>query len=75
MKFKNQEAQKWWVYKSLKEFKIKLSKLNINLQIIKPMITNLFFESLFKKKIFQFIGIKHMNLIIFNLIITLQKKL
>ena len=52
MKFKNQEAQKWWVYKSLKEFKIKLSKLNINLQIIKTDDYKSFFESLFKKKKF-----------------------
>ncbi len=53
MKFKNQEAQKWWVYKSLKEFKIKLSKLNINLQIIKTDDYKSFFESLFKKKNFS----------------------
>ena len=34
-KFENQEAQKWWVIKSLKEFKNKLLKMNIKLEIIK----------------------------------------
>ncbi len=52
-KFENQEAQKWWVYKSLKDFKIKLSKLNINLQIIKTDDYKSFFESLLKKKNFS----------------------
>ena len=33
-KFQNQEAQRWWVGKSLDEFKLKLEKLNINLEII-----------------------------------------
>ncbi len=34
-KFQNQEAQKWWIYKSLEEFKKKLINFNINLEIIK----------------------------------------
>ena len=33
-KFKLQEAQRWWVSKSLEEFKKKLNNFNINLEII-----------------------------------------
>ena len=49
-KFQNQEAQKWWVGKSLEEFKIKLSKYNINLQIISTDTYKQFFENLLKRK-------------------------
>ena len=49
-KFQNQEAQRWWVGKSLDEFKLKLEKLNINLEIIQINSYKLFFEKLFKKK-------------------------
>ncbi len=52
-KFKDQEAQKWWVSKSLKEFKNKLSSYNINLEIIKTDTYKSFFEKLFKKKDFS----------------------
>ena len=34
-KFLDQEAQRWWVSQSLQEFKNKLLKYNINLEIIK----------------------------------------
>ena len=33
--FENQVAQKWWVSRSLEEFKKKLDELNISLEIIK----------------------------------------
>ena len=58
-KFENQESQKWWVGKSLEEFKKQLLKYNINLEIIKVESYKSFFEKLFKKKILQFIGTKH----------------
>ena len=47
--FDNQtEAQKWWVSKSLENFKKDLSKYNINLQTIKDNELNVF--SKIKKK-------------------------
>ena len=49
-KFKNQEAQKWWVRRSLEEFKRRLIEININLEIINTKSYKLFFEKLFKKK-------------------------
>ena len=48
-KFENQEAQRWWVSKSLSEFRKQLDKLNINLEIIKTENYKSFFEQLFKK--------------------------
>ena len=48
-KFQNQEAQKWWIYKSLEEFKKKLINFNINLEIIKTDNYKTFFEKLFKR--------------------------
>ncbi len=52
-KFKYQEAQKWWISKSLNEFKLRLSKINIKLQIISTDSYRSFFENLFKKKNFS----------------------
>ena len=49
-KFETQEAQKWWVSQSLKEFRIKLNELNINLEIIKTETYKSFFEKIFKQK-------------------------
>ena len=49
-KFEHQEAQKWWVSKSLIEFKKKLMDYNISLEIIKTDSYQNFFEKLFKKK-------------------------
>ena len=63
-KFENQEAQKWWISKSLEKFEKKLNEYNINLQIIKTENYKSFFDKLTNKKIFQFIGIGPMNLII-----------
>ncbi len=48
--FKNQEAQKWWVTKSLSEFKKRLSNFNISLEIVKINSYKLFFDKLLKKK-------------------------
>ena len=52
-KFEKQESQKWWVGKSLEEFKKKLLKYNINLEIVKVENYKSFFEKLFKKKNFS----------------------
>ncbi len=49
-KFESQEAQGWWVSKSLKEFRTKLYENNINLEIIKTETYKSFFEKLFNKK-------------------------
>ena len=48
--FENRQAQSWWVAKSLEEFKNKLNKYNINLEIIKTDTFGSFFEKLQKKK-------------------------
>ena len=52
-KFKFQEAQKWWISKSLEEFKKKLNNFNINLEIIQTETYKPFFEKLFSKKNFS----------------------
>ncbi len=52
-KFDHQESQKWWVAKSLEEFKKKLLNYNINLEIVKTETYKSFFEKLFKKKNFS----------------------
>ena len=44
-KFEEQEAQKWWLGKSLEEFKNKLIKYNINLEIINVESYQSFFKS------------------------------
>ncbi len=51
-KFEYQQAQSWWVGKSLEEFKNKLNKYNINLEIIKTETYKSFFELLFRKNNF-----------------------
>ncbi len=51
-KFENQDAQRWWVGKSLEEFKKKLSKYNINLEIILTENYKSFFEKLYLRKNF-----------------------
>jgi len=48
--FKNQEAQKWWLSKSLLNFKKKLNDFNINLEIIETDSFKVFFDKLLKKK-------------------------
>ena len=44
--FKNQEAQKWWLSKSLFNFKKKLSNFNISLEIIETDSFKAFFDQL-----------------------------
>ena len=51
--YKYQEAQKWWLSKSLTNFKQKLNSLNINLQIIEIESFKFFFDELFKRKNFS----------------------
>ena len=52
-KFESQEAQKWWIGKSLEEFKKKLAYYNISLEIIKVDSYKNFFEKIFLKKNFS----------------------
>ncbi len=52
-KFQSQEAQKWWVSKSLDEFKKKLIPFNINLEIIEVENYKLFFDNINYKKNFS----------------------
>ena len=52
-KFQNQEAQKWWVSKSLTDFKKKLHEYNISLEIVKTDNYKNFFQKLFNKKNFS----------------------
>ena len=59
--YKNQEAQKWWLSKSLINFQKKLNEYNISLEILKTDSFKSFFNKLLKKKIFQYIGIKFMS--------------
>ena len=50
--YKDQEAQKWWLYKSLTNFKKKLINLNITLEIIETNSFKFFFDKLKKNKDF-----------------------
>jgi deoxyribodipyrimidine photo-lyase len=47
--YKDQEAQKWWLNKSLINFKKELNNFNINLEIIKIENFKIFFEKLYEK--------------------------
>ena len=51
--YKYQEAQKWWLSKSLLNFRKDLEKFNINLEIIETESFKIFFEKLFKKNDFS----------------------
>ena len=55
------EAQKWWLSRSLEVFKLELSKYKVNLQILEGNELEIF-SKIKKKIIFQYIGIKFMNL-------------
>jgi deoxyribodipyrimidine photo-lyase len=48
--YNNQEAQQWWLNKSLLSFQKKLNNFNISLEIIKTNSFKLFFDKLLKKK-------------------------
>jgi len=62
--YKNQEAQKWWLSKSLYNFQKKLDDLKINLEVIKTDSIKFFLINYLKLKISQFTGTKFMNQII-----------
>ena len=51
--YKFQEAQKWWLSKSLIHFRKNLEKFNINIEIIETESFKIFFEKLFKKNDFS----------------------
>ena len=51
-KFKDKNAQRWWIFNSLTNFRSELSKHNINLQIIKSDTYKSFFEKLLNKNDF-----------------------
>ena len=51
--YKEQQAQKWWLSKSLSNFRKKLNKNNINLEVIETNSFKIFFEKLSEKKDFQ----------------------
>ncbi len=51
--YKEQEAQKWWLSKSLLNFRKKLNNLNISLEIIETSSFKIFFDKLVKKKDFK----------------------
>ena len=50
--YKNQEAQKWWLSESLKNFKKKLNNLNISLEIVETNSFKIFFDKLLKRNNF-----------------------
>ena len=52
-KFQYQEAQRWWISKSLEEFKLRLEKYNINLELLKVDSYKSFFDNLLLKKDFS----------------------
>ena len=51
--FHNRSAQKWWLFKSLKNFKDKLDKFNILLEVIESESYNDAFEKILRKKNFS----------------------
>ena len=51
--YKDQEAQKWWLSKSLQNFRKDLNKLNISLEIVEANSFKNFFDKLVKKKDFS----------------------
>ena len=51
--FKEQQAQKWWLNKSLLNFEKQLNKLNINLEIVETKSFKIFFDKLVKKNDFS----------------------
>ena len=48
--YKNQEAQKWWLSKSLLNFQKKLNDLNITLEVVETNSFQIFFDKLIKKR-------------------------
>ena len=50
--YKDQDAQKWWLSRSLFNFREKLNKLNITLEIVETNSFKIFFDKLIKNKDF-----------------------
>jgi deoxyribodipyrimidine photo-lyase len=50
--YKDQEAQKWWLSKSLLNFRERLNNLNITLEIVETNSFKIFFDKLIKKNDF-----------------------
>ena len=50
--YKDQEAQKWWLSRSLFNFQKQLNNLNINLEIVETNSFKIFFDKLIKKRNF-----------------------
>ena len=67
-KFKHQSAQRWWVSRSIEDFRKTLNE-NINLQIVKVKDLKSFFDNLTKKTILRFIGTGFTSQIILILMI------
>ena len=51
--FQNKSAQRWWLFRSLENFKKKLNQFNITLEIIEAESYNEVFEKIIKKKNFS----------------------
>ena len=51
--FKDQEAQKWWLSRSLQNFRKKLNNLNISLEIVETNSFKIFFDKLINKRDFS----------------------
>ena len=51
--FKEQQAQKWWLNKSILNFQKKLNELNINLEIVETNSFKIFFDKLVQKNDFS----------------------
>ena len=52
--FQKQQAQTWWLYQSIKNFKKQLNELNINLEVIQTDSFKNFFDKIVKKKNISF---------------------
>jgi len=51
--YKEQQAQKWWLNKSILNFEKKLNELNINLEIVETKSFKIFFDKLVQKNDFS----------------------
>ena len=51
--YKEQQAQKWWLNKSILNFQKKLNELNINLEIVETKSFKIFFDKLVQKNDFS----------------------
>ena len=51
--FQNRSAQRWWLFQSLKNFKNKLDKLNISLEVVESESYKETFKTVLKKKNFS----------------------